>query len=121
MTALELARMGGEISLVGTPWVADPSVPASEVFRAIHMRYLTVRSGWEWQLPLADVTGQPSAVHQPGSVTHSTAYAFDLLGSGRVRVRDLVTHRTTPDPVSRSTPRAVDARDEQLGVIFDWR
>lgn len=121
VTALELARLGGEVSLVGTPWVADPSVPASDVTRAIHLRYLTVRSGWEWQLPLHDVAGVSSAIHQPGSVVHSTRFAFDLLRSGRVRVRDLVTHRTTPDHCQPVYTRAVDGKDEQLGVIFEWR
>lgn len=121
LTALELARLGGEVSLVGTPWVADPSLPASDVFRAVHVRYLTLRSGWEWQLPLCDVAGQASAVHQPGSVAHSTAYAFALLRSGQVRVRELITHRTTPDRCQEVYARAVDHKDEQLGVIFDWR
>lgn len=121
MTALELARLGGEVSLVGTPWVADPSIAASDVFRAVHLRYVTLRSGWEWQLPLDDIAGQAHAVHQPGSVTHSTGYSFDLLRSGQVRVRDLITHRVTPDQCQQVYTRAVDGRDEQLGVIFDWR
>lgn len=121
ITALRLARLGGEISLVGTPWLADPSVPASDVLRAIHLRYLTMRSGWEWQLPLHDVTGLAHAVHQPGSVAHSTRFAFDLLRSGQVRVHDLVTHRATPEHCQRIYARAVDDKDGQLGVIFDWR
>lgn len=120
-TALQLARVGGEVSLVGTPWVADPSVPATDVLRAVHLRYVTLRSGWEWQLPLHDVAGQAQAVHQPGSVAHSTRYAFDLLRSGRVRVRELITHRTTPDRCQEVYARAVDGRNEQLGVIFDWQ
>lgn len=120
MTALGLARLGGEVSLVGTPWVADRLAAASDVFRAVHVRYLTLRSGWEWQLPLHDVAGEAGAVHQPGSVAHSTAYAFSLLGSGRVKVRELVTHRTTPDHCHEVYTRAVDRKDTQLGVIFDW-
>jgi threonine dehydrogenase-like Zn-dependent dehydrogenase len=121
VAALDLARLGGEVSLVGTPWVADPSVPASDVLRAVHLRYLTLRSGWEWQLPLDDVAGQADAVHQPGSVTHSTTYAFDLLRSGKVRVDDLVTHRATPDLCQQVYARAIDNKDVQLGAIFDWR
>jgi threonine dehydrogenase-like Zn-dependent dehydrogenase len=121
VAALDLARLGGEVSLVGTPWVADPSVPASDVLRAVHLRYLTLRSGWEWQLPLDDVAGQADAVHQPGSVTHSTTYAFDLLRSGKVRVDDLVTHRATPDLCQQVYVRAIDNKDVQLGAIFDWR
>ena len=120
MVALDLACLGGEVSLVGTPWVADPAVPASDVFRAVHVRYLTLRSGWEWQLPLQETAGQPAAIHQPGSVTHSTAYAFTLLREGKVRVRELITHRTTPDDCQATYERAVDAKEQQLGVIFEW-
>lgn len=120
LTAIELARLGGEVSLVGTPWRAEPSVPASDLLRSIHVRYLTVRSGWEWQLPLHDGAGRADAVHQPGSVTHSTGYAFRLLSSQQVRVRELVTHRTTPDRCQDVYTGAVDRKSAQLGVLFDW-
>ena len=120
MTALALAQLGGEVSLVGTPWTADPSVPASDVFRAVHLRYLTLRSGWEWQLPLFGRPGEPDAIHQPGSIVESSRYAFDLLGRGRIRVRELITHRYAPSECQRAYEGAVDRKDEQLGVIFDW-
>lgn len=108
------------LATVRTPWLPEPSVPASDVFEAVHMRYLTLRSGWEWQISLHDVAGRPDAVPQPGSEAHSTAYAFDLLRSRRVQVRELVTHRTTPDPCQDVYTRAVDRKDEQFGVLFDW-
>ena len=71
-------------------------------------------------LPVADVSGQPGAVHQPGSVVHSTRYAFDLLRQGKVRVRDLITHRLPPEECRRAYEGAVDRKAEQLGVIFQW-
>jgi threonine dehydrogenase-like Zn-dependent dehydrogenase len=120
VTALALAQLGGEVSLVGTPWVADPTVPASAILEPIHMRFVTVRSGWEWQLPVHDMRGERSAVHQPGSVEHSTGYAFDLLERGAVQVLDLVTHRYAPEDCQTAYEGAVDRKDEQLGVLFLW-
>jgi threonine dehydrogenase-like Zn-dependent dehydrogenase len=120
MTALDLAQLGGEVSLVGTPWTTDPSVAASDVFRAVHLRYVTLRSGWEWQLPVFERAGEPDAIHQPGSIVHSSRYAFDLLRRGRVRVRELITHRYAPADCQRAYEGAVDRKDEQLGVVFQW-
>ncbi len=120
VTAIALAQLGGEVSLVGTPWAPDPAVASREILEPVHVRYLTLRSGWEWQLPMADGSGQPGAVHQPGSVVHSTRYAFDLLRRGRVRVRDLITHRLPPEECRRAYEGAVDRKAEQLGVIFEW-
>jgi threonine dehydrogenase-like Zn-dependent dehydrogenase len=120
VTALDLAQLGGEVSLVGTPWTTDPSVQASDVFRAVHLRYLTLRSGWEWQLPVFERPGEPDAIHQPGSIVHSSRYAFDLLRRGRVRVRELITHRYAPSDCQLAYEGAVDHKDEQLGVVFQW-
>jgi threonine dehydrogenase-like Zn-dependent dehydrogenase len=120
LTALALTQLGGEVSLVGTPWIADPTVGASAILEPIHLRYITVRSGWEWQLPIHDVRGERSAIHQPGSFAQSTAYAFELLRTGKVRVRGLITHRVSPDQCQEVYERALDRKHEQLGVIFAW-
>ncbi|MBI2940713.1 MAG: zinc-binding alcohol dehydrogenase [Chloroflexi bacterium] len=120
VTAIALAQLGGEVSLVGTPWVADPAVPSKDIIEPIHVRYLTVRSGWEWQFPIPDVRDQPGAVHQPGSVVHNHQCAFELLRQGKVRVRELITHRFSPEDCQRAYDGAVDRKSEQLGVIFQW-
>ncbi len=120
VTALALTQLGGEVSLVGTPWVADPSVPASVILEAIHIRYVTVLSGWEWQLPIVDVRGERSAIHQPGSIAHSSEYALDLLRRGRIHVRELVTHRYKPEDCQAAYEGAVDRKAEQLGALFLW-
>lgn len=119
-TAMALAQLGGEVSLVGTPWVPDPSVPSKDILEPVHVRYITLRSGWEWQLPMFDVADQPSGVHQPGSVVHSTRYCFDLLRQGKVHVRELITHRFSPEECQRAYEGAVDRKAEQLGVVFLW-
>jgi threonine dehydrogenase-like Zn-dependent dehydrogenase len=121
VTAIALAQAGGEVSLVGTPWTPDPAVGAREILEPVHVRFITLRSGWEWQLPMFDVRGERSAIHQPGSVEQSTRYAFELLRRGRVRVRNLITHRYRPEECQAAYDGALDRRHEQPGVIFDWR
>jgi hypothetical protein len=100
--------------------VADPSIPASAIQEAVHLRYITLRSGWEWQLPRQDGRDQPGAVHQPGSVPHSHEIAFDLLRRGAVRVQELITHRYPPADCQTAFEGAVDRKAEGLGVLFDW-
>jgi len=120
VTAIALAQLGGEVSLVGTPWVADPSVPSKDILEPVHVRYITLRSGWEWQFPLFDVADQPGAVHQPGSVAHNTRTAFALLRQGKVQVGDLITHRFAPAECQTAYEGAVDRKSQQLGVLFIW-
>jgi 2-desacetyl-2-hydroxyethyl bacteriochlorophyllide A dehydrogenase len=120
LTAIALARLGGEVSLVGTPWVADASVSSSDILVAVHTQYITLRSGWEWQLPIPDVRDIAPSVHQPGSIGHNTAWAFELIGGGRVQVADLLTHRFTPTDCQRAYEGAVDRKSEQLGAVFYW-
>ena len=132
MTAVAMAQVGGEVSLVGTPWVPDPSVLASPMLEAIHLRFVTIRSGWEWQLPTLEPGTVPDgrvvgpggpladSIHVPGSTVHSSHYVFDLLRRGRLNVRELITHRYAPSDCQYAYEGAVDRKDEQLGVIFNW-
>lgn len=120
VTAMALAQLGGEVSLIGTPWAPDPSVPSKDILEPVHVRYITLRSGWEWQMPIGDVADQAAAVHQPGSFVHSTRYCFDLLRRGKVRVRELITHHYSPEECQTAFEGAVDRKGEQLGAVFHW-
>src|SRR5260370_38857000 len=51
-TALALAAPHGEIVLVGAAWRRETEVLATDIMRPVFDKYLTLRSGWEWQLPL---------------------------------------------------------------------
>lgn len=121
LTAVELTQLGGEVSLVGTPWVPDPTLPASPFLEAIHTRYITIRSGWEWQLPRTAIADQAGAIHQPGSVPDGHRIAFELLQQGRVQVDTLLTDRVDPRNCQAAYERAVDRKSEALGIIFEWR
>jgi hypothetical protein len=37
-----------------------------------------------------------------------------------VRVREVITDPTTPHDCQATYGRAVDTKDQRLGVIFDW-
>ncbi len=116
LTALQLVRRGGELSLVGAPWGrGSAEVAAHEVLERVFAGYVTMRSGWEWQLP-----DLPSPFI-PSSHDQNSRRALDLIRQGRLRVRELLTHRLPPVRAQEAYEGLVDRKDEYLGVVFDWR
>ena len=50
-TGLALAAPHGEVVLVGAAWRHDTAVLATDIVRPVFDKFLTLRSGWEWQTP----------------------------------------------------------------------
>jgi 2-desacetyl-2-hydroxyethyl bacteriochlorophyllide A dehydrogenase len=115
LSALKLARTGGEVSLVGTPWgIGNPSIPAQALLERVFSGYITLRSGWEWQLPILETT------HGPGSIEQNTRHALELIRRGVLHVQELVTHRVPPSAAQSVFEGLVDRKGEYLGVVFEW-
>jgi threonine dehydrogenase-like Zn-dependent dehydrogenase len=118
VTAVEMTAPGGEIVMIGAPWGGDAnSVPSSKLTRLIFYRFLTLRSGSEWEIPR-----QPQA-QPPGIWSHqtNTATALGWIADGRLQVRPLVTHRIRPEEVPAAYDGLLNRPDEHLGVVIDWR
>ena len=116
LAALRFTRQGGELSLVGAPWGrGSVEVPAHELLERVFAGYVTLRSGWEWQLPVLDT---PFA---PGSHDANSRRALELIRDGSLRVRELLTHRLPPERAQEAYEGLVDRKGEYLGVVFDWR
>src|SRR5204863_6310376 len=75
-----VVRKRGEVVLIGTPWQRRTDLPAHELLHLIFHRYVTVRSGWEWELPL-----HPTEF-RTGSIHGNLAAALRWLSEGRVSV-----------------------------------
>jgi len=109
-----LVRKGGEVVLVGTPWQRRTELTAHEVLREVFHRYVTVRSGWEWQLPLHP------ADFRAGSIFQNLAAALEWLAEGRVSVEGLAT-LVSPRDAQRAYQDLLHNRAERLAILFDWR
>jgi threonine dehydrogenase-like Zn-dependent dehydrogenase len=115
LTALKLARTGGEVSLVGTPWgTGNPGIAAQALLERIFSGYITLRSGWEWQLPVLETT------HGPGSIEQNTRHALDLIRRGVLHIQELITHRVPPEATQSAFEGLVDRKGEYLGVVIEW-
>jgi len=115
-SALALTRIGGEVSLVGAPWGGDTGAPAHPILTAIFIRKVSVHSGWEWQLPLLDAQAQYSC----GSIEHNIRHLLELLRQGKLKVRELLTHRVPPTEAQVAYEGSVHDKEHYLGVVFDW-
>lgn len=107
-------RKRGEVVLVGAPWKRRTDIYAAELFHVVFHRYVVLRSGWEWEVPMhpRDFAGN--------SIMENYAAAFDWLLDGRLRVDGLAS--------AYAPSRAQEVYDGLLAqslptpaALFDWR
>lgn len=114
-TCVRLAATGGEVAMVGAPWVdANASVPSHRLTGEIFTRFLNLRSGFEWELPIHP---RPSIL---GSLQENGVAAMRWLAEGRMRVDPLITHRWSPERIQEAYAGLRDNPDEFVGVVLDW-
>lgn len=110
----DLVQEGGEIVLVGVPWQRKTELYSFDLLNSIFYRYVTVRSGWEWQVPR-----HPEKFIK-NSIAGNLVAALNWIATGRLVVTDLAM--TCP---VEEAPRVYAALlDRSLGrssVVFKWR
>jgi len=112
--ALRLPRREGEVVILGTPWMGGGDEPIKDLFQLIHTRYLHVRSGWEWSLPM-----RPSP-HARGSIQENFELALRLIADARIPAGQLITDVVPPDDAQRVYDELVDHGDRCLTFAFRW-
>ena len=112
-TGLALAARRGEVVLVGAAWRHDTEVLATDIVRPVFDKFLMLRSGWEWQLPLYG--NEP-----PGSVAGCTEWALSCIGDGGLRTDVLMTDTVTPSGAAEAYRQLLDDPAAHLGVVIDW-
>ncbi len=113
LDAVRLVKKGGEVALIGAPWRAHTDTLAQTLTRLIFFRYITVRSGWEWELPL-----QPTEFRR-GSIFGNYAAALDWLATGRITAAGL--YRSTSPADAQSAYSALQGHQwPALAAVFDW-
>lgn len=112
--AINVVRRGGEVVLIGVPWKKRSDLPAFDVLNAIFHRYVTLRTGWEWELP-----SHPSDF-RPHSTYGSLHAAMRWLSDGRLNVAPLLT-TMSPRRATEAYEGLLNQSSSSLSVIFDWR
>ena len=114
MAGIQVVGRLGEILLIGVPWRRSTDVTAHALLDAIFRRYVSVRSGWEWQVPRYR---QPN---QHNSIEENYAAAFDWLRSGRIQTAGLAgLYR--PEQAAEVYEGLARRSLPTISAIFDWR
>jgi threonine dehydrogenase-like Zn-dependent dehydrogenase len=111
--ACKLVRKKGEVALIGAPWKRRTELYAHELLNLVFFRYVVLRSGWEWELPL-----DPTEFRE-NSIFENYAAALRWLAAGRLSVEGLYTP-SSPADAQQAYQDLLHQRTERLAVVFDW-
>ena len=107
-------RKGGEIFLVGVPWERKTESYAFDLLHEIFHRYVSVRSGWEWQVPIHP---RDFAMN---SIVDNLRAAQDWLAQGRLNVEGLAG-LYAPGQAQDVYSGLLDQTLPTPTAVFDWR
>jgi 2-desacetyl-2-hydroxyethyl bacteriochlorophyllide A dehydrogenase len=113
-SALDLAALHGEVFLIGAAWKRGTTVVAADVVRPVFNKYLALRSGWEWQIPLY-------GSRPPGSIAGCTAWILDCMRDKSLILEGLISDRVSPEQVPAVYADLLEHPAAHLGVLIDWR
>ncbi len=107
-------RKGGEVVLVGVPWKRHTDLTAHELLDVVFHNYVTLRSGWEWRLPLH------TSDFNPHSIYGGFRLALRWLAERRIPTRGTITlHR--PEDAQHVYQALLQGKASGLFHVFDWR
>lgn len=107
-------RQHGEIVLTGVPWRPTGNASAHQLLHAVFRNFLTLRSGWEWQIP------RHPTPQIPQSVFTNIAGALDWLARKRIDLDQLYQLRP-PEDCQRAYDDLLNHNLDSLTLLFDWR
>jgi len=112
--ALHLARTYGEVFQVGTPWQQESDVSGLEIMRAVFLKYLTYRGGWEWRWPRTPAPW----IH--GSLNEHTLWLMEQIAEGRIVVEPLLTDILPAEDCDLAYRRLLEEPEKHIGVLLEW-
>ncbi|RWR15525.1 zinc-binding dehydrogenase [Paenirhodobacter populi] len=119
-----MLRRDGEAVLIGVPWRKLTDISAHDLLDVVFNGLITLRSGWEWQLPLLGrdfrweelLAGYNNAPH---SIFGGFERALRWLAEGRIPLDGLVRVRTPDDPAALYADIAARRIAEPF-IVLDW-
>jgi threonine dehydrogenase-like Zn-dependent dehydrogenase len=107
-------RKRGEVVLIGVPWKRRTELYASELLHTIFHRYVVLRSGWEWELPVqsTEFTGNCHL--------ENYAAAMQWIAAGKVKPAELAASYA-PSRAQEVYSGLLDQSLPTPAALFDWR
>ena len=107
-------RKKGEVVCIATPWKRHTELYAHELHHAIFHKYVVIRSGWEWELPMI------STDFTENSVWGNIQGALNWLSTDRVNVEGIY-NLFSPDQAQEAYQKLLHKQTDRLAAVFDWR
>ena len=114
LDACQLLRHGGEMTLVGAYWRQQTDLPLHALLRHIFHHFLTVRSGWEYEVPWH------RAEFDRASIFENYAAALRWIADGRLDVAGLYDVASPADAQRVYHDLAQRQPQRGLSTVFDW-
>lgn len=110
----QCVRKRGEVVLVGVPWLKRTDISSFDLLHAIFHRYVVLRSGWEWEVPV-----RPSDF-QSNSILENYAAAMEWIAAGKIKTDGLATSYS-PQQAQDVYSGLLDQSLPTPAALFDWR
>ncbi|WP_205127091.1 zinc-dependent alcohol dehydrogenase [Paenibacillus ginsengarvi] len=108
-----LVRKRGEVVLIGVPWQRRTELYAHELLSLVFHRYVVLRSGWEWEIPMQ------AAPFQPHSIMGNLRKGMAWLAEGWLNVDGLV-RKVLPRDANAVYNQLAERQIAEPFVVFDW-
>lgn len=118
MSQLITANIGavrpmGQVVLLGSPF-ASYNADATQIFRQIHLRWLTVKGALE-----RDQLSSPGDI-SPHSYLSDVSYLLDLIERRKLKVKELLSHLMPPKNFNQAYDGLLNRKEEFMAVAIDW-
>jgi len=114
LRAAELVRKGGEVILLGTPRVPEPTENVTAFFRRVHSAGLRIIGAHGNSLP-------DRAPGRAASITRDIEDLCHWALDGRLRLAPLVTHQLPYDALPQAYDGLEHRKNDYMAVVLDWR
>ncbi len=113
-TCIDVCAPFGQVILLGSPRRAY-EYDATQAFRQVHNRWLTVRGALEWCLPPHPVPGKKH------SIESNLRLLIALVTQGQLNVDALISHVIEPGALPGAFQGLLHDKEHYIGVVVDWR
>jgi threonine dehydrogenase-like Zn-dependent dehydrogenase len=114
LDAARIVRKGGEVVLVGVPWKRRTDLPAHDLLDVVFRNYVTLRSGWEWELP------RHASDFRPHSNFGCFSLALRWLAERRIPLLQSLIAVHRPEDAQEVYRSLLRKNTAELFHIFDW-
>jgi threonine dehydrogenase-like Zn-dependent dehydrogenase len=113
LDACKVVQKRGEVVIVAAMWKQRTDLSAFELLNTIFNRYVVVRSGWEWEVPLLPTDFRANSMYA------NIAGAMRWLAEGKVNVDGLAVS-ASPRDAQQVYQQLLHQPATSLTALYDW-